>query len=611
VTQHSIKVQIKLLSFTLAKQMETDYDKNSLTYHYYSDTLTFNFLTSGYFSFEPTQEDVGTHYATFFVYDNSGCTNNNGFSDIEFTILNVNEPPIYNKTIPKIVMNQGTTKRNIFLNDYFIDPDGDLLTYTAALSKNFPNITILSTSEIILKSSLCGDSSAIFTAKDPGNLTAESMPPIEIQVICTIPSEEEDETGDEDDSSGGGGGGGGSSGDYSCISNWKCEDWQKCLPNGTQIRICRDVAGCSNDYVRIYTQNCTYVPHCFNLIKDEDETGIDCGGKECFACQTCFDKKLNNLEEEIDCGGPNCEPCKNCYDNIQNYGETGIDCGGHCIECSSCFDGIQNGDEEGIDCGGICKECAVFTLGPIKLKNDSFLGLLIILLIIALAILTYLVKISKTNIHNVLSKIFFFLTKASRKQILLTIPQKNQLLTKINSTYNKMNEKTPEELKYDLMNIFKDLFNYLIKETYELKDIENKIKDLPTTDLVKNIISRQYILMQILENAQKPNLIDLKLNAEILRQLTLGISKTTEVDIKRKIEQYTPSKENSIQSLKESLFNASLAGQYEKIHNSKEMYIEAQKIYDNLTVDEQKQSYDYLKQLFDLTKYLSTYSKYK
>ncbi len=50
---------------------------------------------------------------------------------------------------------------------------------------------------------------------------------------------------------------------------------------------------------------------------------------------------------------------ENCADGIMNQDETGIDCGGkYCLPCDNCTDGIQNQDETGIDCGGsIC--CAV------------------------------------------------------------------------------------------------------------------------------------------------------------------------------------------------------------------------------------------------------------
>ncbi len=51
----------------------------------------------------------------------------------------------------------------------------------------------------------------------------------------------------------------------------------------------------------------------------------------------------------------NINSCNHCTNGIKDEDETGIDCGGICDPCeASCSDGIQNQDETGIDCGGIC-----------------------------------------------------------------------------------------------------------------------------------------------------------------------------------------------------------------------------------------------------------------
>ncbi|MBI4453530.1 fibronectin type III domain-containing protein [Candidatus Woesearchaeota archaeon] len=70
-------------------------------------------------------------------------------------------------------------------------------------------------------------------------------------------------------------------------------------------------------------------PSCFDGIKNQDEKGIDCGGK--------------------------CNSCESCFDNVQNQNEIDVDCGGVCKLCETCFDNTKNQDEEGIDCGGVCK----------------------------------------------------------------------------------------------------------------------------------------------------------------------------------------------------------------------------------------------------------------
>ncbi len=55
-----------------------------------------------------------------------------------------------------------------------------------------------------------------------------------------------------------------------------------------------------------------------------------------------------------------CQPKLSCYDGVKNQGETGVDCGGICRPCSSCADGVKTGDEEGVDCGGSCPPCGIY-----------------------------------------------------------------------------------------------------------------------------------------------------------------------------------------------------------------------------------------------------------
>ncbi len=48
-----------------------------------------------------------------------------------------------------------------------------------------------------------------------------------------------------------------------------------------------------------------------------------------------------------------------CTDGIKNQTETGVDCGGPCAACvtATCTDGIKNQTETGVDCGGPCAAC--------------------------------------------------------------------------------------------------------------------------------------------------------------------------------------------------------------------------------------------------------------
>ncbi len=74
----------------------------------------------------------------------------------------------------------------------------------------------------------------------------------------------------------------------------------------------------------------TTQPHCFNGVKDGDETDVDCGG-DCTPCH-CFNGTQDQGENDTDCDG-GCYPC-HCKNFIKDYTETGTDCGGDCVPCS-------------------------------------------------------------------------------------------------------------------------------------------------------------------------------------------------------------------------------------------------------------------------------------
>ncbi len=128
-----------------------------------------------------------------------------------------------------------------------------------------------------------------------------------------------------------------------------------------------------------FIQAGAFVTNCYNLLRDGDETDVDCGGS-CPACQDnskcvadkdciskyckngictaalCDDLIKNGYESDTDCGGK-CEKCdigKSCNadsDCKSNYCKEGV-----CTE-SSCTDGIKNGFETDVDCGGNCTKC--------------------------------------------------------------------------------------------------------------------------------------------------------------------------------------------------------------------------------------------------------------
>lgn len=130
-------------------------------------------------------------------------------------------------------------------------------------------------------------------------------------------------------------------------------------------------------------------PGCRDSANNFNETGVDCGGGQCAACE--LDQGCNrNSDCRVGyCSGGVCST-NSCGDGVEDGDETDVDCGGSCARCSSgascgsgydcqsgfcnrqyaaegaciddhCQDGIQDADECGVDCGGEqCAKCGNF-----------------------------------------------------------------------------------------------------------------------------------------------------------------------------------------------------------------------------------------------------------
>jgi len=74
-----------------------------------------------------------------------------------------------------------------------------------------------------------------------------------------------------------------------CQENWQCFDWQKCSDNAT-VRDCFDISNCGTyEYMPKTVDDCqTIFPSCYDSILTNDETDIDCGGRN---CMPCFEEK--------------------------------------------------------------------------------------------------------------------------------------------------------------------------------------------------------------------------------------------------------------------------------------------------------------------------------
>ncbi len=170
-----------------------------------------------------------------------------------------------------------------------------------------------------------------------------------------------------------------------CVFNWTTGNWSVCI-GGIQTRSIRNVGTCPDDCeTDVYkkppvTRPCVEPASCFDSIKNQDESDVDCGGicvaqnQKCKIGQLCAGKDTNCWSEYCDPATGRCATKPTCDDKILNQGEVAVDCGGPCQPCSkppSCTDGIRNGDETGVDCGGSCQPCAPTCYDGIKNGGET------------------------------------------------------------------------------------------------------------------------------------------------------------------------------------------------------------------------------------------------
>jgi hypothetical protein len=129
--------------------------------------------------------------------------------------------------------------------------------------------------------------------------------------------------------------------------------------------------------------HCTQ-PSCTDELKNQDETGIDCGGT-CLPCDidtpcetnadcsgqycldgVCADHCSSNVKEsdetDKDCGGATCDPCEDTKGCKAASDCKSTICSNQKCQVATCTDQVQNQNESDKDCGGVCsatKPCAV------------------------------------------------------------------------------------------------------------------------------------------------------------------------------------------------------------------------------------------------------------
>ncbi|MFP4524395.1 MAG: hypothetical protein ACLFO2_03745 [Candidatus Woesearchaeota archaeon] len=554
---------------------------------------------SGWLWLRPRQDQVGVNGLTVSARDASGCANGLVEEEYELTVLDINDPPEYFKTIPDVEFMQGSSSSPYTLYDHFRDPDRDPLSFevfgtdvvSASVNPDSGMVNFRADDD-------CGTDYLLFRATDPFNASAESDV-VQVKVICK-----------EDQESGGGGGGGG--GSFSpCTPKWKCDDWSECLPNGTRYKECIDLNGCNpNDYERTFWENCTYVPTCSDGIQNQGEEGVDCGGP-CPPCGTCFDGIQNNDEEGVDCGGEYCEPCKNCSDGIQNWGETGVDCGGPCPPCPSCFDGIQNQNETGIDCGGPCPPCAVEESPGIAEEQSNVTLLLMVSGGFLLALLI-LFRLYHRQIVKAVARLGVVLTRHKRKQVLLSKAEKESLLAGIISLEAKLEERTEpaSSLLESLTLLSRSFFRFALDlvESFQAPDMEGALKELVKHRSLRKVLERFFVVTRTAEQAVvEHSYVEVELFLEELRLLVFETSDASAEDLVHEAKEKDVSG-SVLERCSAAFFDVLLALEFEELESARQRYVQLVAAYEELPEGRKAEVYDRVVRAYHHLKYAYSWS---
>lgn len=114
--------------------------------------------------------------------------------------------------------------------------------------------------------------------------------------------------------------------------------------------------------------NLQYVsaPTCFDGVKNQDETDMDCGGS---ICPKCANKKVCNLVSDCISGVCISNICQGKILFIWLWESIPLH-----VLAQSCTDGIKNQDETDTDCGGLtCQKC--LDNKGCKVASDCYSGI--------------------------------------------------------------------------------------------------------------------------------------------------------------------------------------------------------------------------------------------
>jgi hypothetical protein len=517
--------------------------------------LHFTLNKSGFITINSNQFGIGQYSVPIVVRDTSPCPLPSGYN-YNFRIYDINDPPELTDTLPSKTVKPTVTIFPFFLSDYFIDVDGDAMTYTVS-SSELSVLILNDTSQVAIAAAegVCGVKNIYFTATDEHNLSTDSNV-VSIDVNCATQTPTE--------SSGGGGGG-------TCDPDWQCKEWSKCFINSSQYRTCVDLNACDyNNMKEDFWRDCVYTPTCYDGVKNQGESGIDCGGP----CQACFIQKDDQKKNMT------------CEDGIKNQGELGIDCGGPCAAC---------------------KQVEVPGLLPEEYSNKFLTIAMITVLFLTAMAVTYV--IFRKEIKKFLAKFAWLLTRRRRKHILLKDSEREEILSSIKALELNMKKsdaviKDSDKVFQDFLKLSKTYLDYAIKcKSFSEQDVEKALRIVKNRNLRKamKIFTDRHVLMETSEIELDKAL--LTYYVQDLRQLVLNTSNYDKKDysfVARAVSiEGTP-----LQKCKSLLYNATVALEFSDVDSAEKSYFELLKMYELLDEKGKEMVFYELSKLFNYISYV-------
>ncbi|MFA6028048.1 MAG: DUF2341 domain-containing protein [Patescibacteria group bacterium] len=153
--------------------------------------FTDNGNNTGTFAWTPTLDQAGTYTTTFQASD----SDNNVTQVLNITVIETNIAPMFAGSLDNVSFIAGTTTPVVFdLDDYFSDPNGDLLTYSVAGNQDVTaNINDNGEVTFTADASYEGSEDMRFIAADPDGATAESN-----EMIVSVTAAEDGNTEDQE-----------------------------------------------------------------------------------------------------------------------------------------------------------------------------------------------------------------------------------------------------------------------------------------------------------------------------------------------------------------------------------------------------------------------------